>query len=93
MAELFLELLSEEIPAKLQIDAREKIQQAIDEKLKKKEIKFKSIKAFSTPQRLVFVVDEIPTKIEQKKKIIRGPKVDAPQVALDGFIKSNDLKK
>ena len=93
MAELFLELLSEEIPARLQIDAREKIKQAIDEKLKKKEIKFKSIKAFSTPKRLVFVVDEVPTKIEKKKKIVRGPKVDAPQVALDGFIKSNNLKK
>ena len=92
MAELFLELLSEEIPAKLQTDARDKIKHAINEKLNKKEIIFKSSKSFSTPKRLVFIIDGIPTKIEKKKKIIRGPKVDAPKAALDGFIKSNNLK-
>jgi len=93
MAELFIELFSEEIPAKLQIDARQKIKQNIDERLQKKEIHFKSSKSFSTPTRLVFVLDGIPEKIEQKKKIIRGPKVGAPQTALDGFIKSNNLNK
>ena len=93
MAELFVELFSEEIPAKLQIDARQKIKQIIDEKLKKKEIKFKSSKSFSTPKRLVFVIDGIPEKIEQKKKIMKGPKVNAPQSALDGFMKSNNINK
>ena len=93
MAELFLELFSEEIPARLQIDARQKIKQAIDERLKKKEINFKSSKSFSTPIRLVFVIDGIPEKIEQSKKIIKGPRIDSPQAALDGFIKSNNLKK
>ena len=41
MAELFIELFSEEIPAKLQIDARTKIRHMLEEKLKKKEIFFK----------------------------------------------------
>jgi len=93
MAELFIELFSEEIPAKLQIDARQKIKQMLNERLQKKEINFKSSKSFSTPNRLVFVIDGVPEKIEQKKKIIKGPKVDSPQVALDGFLKSNNLKK
>ena len=93
MAELFIELFSEEIPAKLQIDARKKIKQIIDEKLQKKEINFKSSKSFSTPKRLVFVIDGISEKIEQKTKIIKGPKVGTPQVALDSFIKSNNLNK
>ena len=93
MAELFIELFSEEIPAKLQIDARQKIKQMIDEKLQKKEINFKSSKSFSTPKRLVFFIEGIPEKIEQKKKIIKGPNVDAPQTALEGFIKSNNLSK
>jgi len=93
MAELFIELFSEEIPAKLQIDARQKIKHMIDERLNKKEIDFKSSRSFSTPKRLVFVIDKIPEKIEEKKKIIKGPKIDAPQVALDGFIKSNKLNK
>ena len=93
MAELFIELFSEEIPSKLQIDARQKIKEMIDEKLKKKGINFKSSKSFSTPKRLVFFIEGIPEKIEQKKKIIKGPNVDAPQAALDGFIKSNNLSK
>ncbi len=93
MAELFIELLSEEIPAKLQIDARQKIKQKINEKLQEKEINFKSSKSFSTPKRLVIFIDGIPEKIEQKKKIIKGPNIKAPQTALDGFIKSNNLNK
>ena len=93
MAELFLELFSEEIPSSLQIDTRQKIKQMLEERLQKKEIKFNSSKSFSTPIRLVFVIDGIPEKIEQKRKILKGPKVGTPQVALDGFIKSNNLNK
>ena len=37
--------------------------------------------------------DGIYEKIEQKKKIIKGPKIDAPQAAIDGFIQSNNLNK
>jgi len=93
MAELFIELFSEEIPSKLQIDTRRKIKQIFEEKLQIKEIKFNSSKSFSTPKRLVFVIDGLPEKIEQKGKNLKGPKVGAPQVALDGFIKSNNLSK
>ena len=93
MAELFIELFSEEIPSKLQINAREKIKQAIEERLNKKEIKFNSSRSFSTPQRLVFVIDGISEKIIQKQKVIKGPKTEAPQAAIDGFIKSNNLNK
>ena len=93
MAELFIELLSEEIPAKLQADARRRIKEMLEEKLKKKEINFKFSKSFSTPKRLVFFIDGLPEKIEEKGKVIKGPKVDAPEVALEGFIKSNNLSK
>jgi len=93
MAELFIELFSEEIPAKLQIDARKKIKQILEDKLRKKEINFKSNQSFSTPNRLVFFVDGVPEKIEQKGKVIKGPKTEAPESALDGFIKSNNLNK
>ena len=93
MAELFIELFSEEIPSRLQIDARNKIKQLVEEKFNKREIKFKSSQSFSTPKRLVFVIDGIPEKIEEKQKILKGPKVDSPQIALDGFIKSNNLSK
>ena len=93
MAELFIELLSEEIPARLQIDARKRIKEMLEEKLKKKEINFKSSKSFSTPTRLVFFIDGLPDKLEDKGKVIKGPKIDAPEVALEGFVKSNNLSK
>ncbi len=93
MAELFIELFSEEIPAKLQIDAREKIKQLLEDKLKKKEINFKQSKSFSTPKRLVFTIDGISEKLEQKQKVIKGPRANAPNEALEGFIKSNNLNK
>jgi len=93
MPELFIELFSEEIPAKLQIDARQRIKELLEERFKKKEIKFESSASFSTPKRLVFVIDGISEKIEEKQKILKGPKVGSPQVALDGFIKSNNLNK
>ena len=93
MPELFIELFSEEIPAKLQIDARENIKHIIEEKLIKKEISFRSSKSFSTPKRLVFIIEGIPKKIEKKKKTIKGPNVKSPQIALDGFIKSNNISK
>ena len=93
MPELFIELFSEEMPPKLQVEAREKIKEFIDEKLKKKEINFKSSKSFSTPKRLVFIIDGLPKNITRSKKTIKGPITNAPQVALEGFIKSNKLNK
>ena len=71
MAELLIEIFTEEIPAKLQIDARNKIKVILEEKLKKKEIKFSLNKSFSTPQRLVFLMEGIPEKIEEIKKILK----------------------
>ena len=93
MAELFIELFSEEIPAKLQIDIRQKIKQTLEEKLKKKEINFSLSESFSTPKRLVFFINGIPEKIEQKGSVIKGPKIGAPAQAIEGFIKSNKLNK
>ena len=93
MAELFIELFSEEIPSRLQINARREIKKILEDKLKKKEVGFNLSQSFSTPKRLVFLIKGIHEKIEQKGKTIKGPKVDAPEVALEGFIKSNNLNK
>ena len=46
MPELFIELFSEEIPAKLQLDARRKIKQMLEERLRKKQINFKISQSF-----------------------------------------------
>ena len=93
MAELFIELFSEEIPSRLQVDARREIRKMLEEKLRKREINFNLSQSFSTPKRLVFFIKGVPEEIEQKGKVIKGPRVDAPEAALDGFVKSNNLNK
>jgi len=91
MAELFIELFSEEIPAKLQIDARQKIKKIIEENFTRRDIKFNLSKSFSTPKRLVFFINGIPETKVEKEKVIKGPKVDNNKVALEGFLKKNNL--
>ena len=54
MAELFIELFSEEIPAKLQIDARQKIKQMIDERLKKRKLNLNQASLFQHPKTCFF---------------------------------------
>jgi len=93
MSEFFLELFSEEIPSKLQIDARTKIKILFEDSLKKKNIKFNLSKSFSTPKRLVIYFNGMPKKISQKEKILKGPKVGTPPAALEGFLKTNNLDK
>jgi len=93
MSELFLELFSEEIPPRLQKNAREGILKLFTESFSKLNINFKSNKSYSTPKRLVFFFEGISEKIEKKGITIKGPKVDAPTIALDGFLKSNNLDR
>jgi len=93
MSELFLELFSEEIPSELQKNAREGILKLFTERFDKLDINFKSKKSYSTPKRLVFFFEGIPEKIEKKGMTIKGPKVDAPTIALEGFIKSNNINR
>ncbi len=91
MSEFFLELFSEEIPSGLQKHARREILKLFTESLDKLNIDFKSNKSYSTPKRLVIFFDGLSEKIEQKEITIKGPKVDAPNIALEGFTKSNSL--
>lgn len=93
MSELFLELFSEEIPSGLQKNAREGILKLFIESFDKLNINFKSNQSYSTPKRLVFFFEGIPEKIEKKGITIKGPKVNAPTIALEGFIKSNNINR
>lgn len=91
MAEFLLELFSEEIPARMQVKAADDLKDLIAENLIQKDITFKKIEAHSTPRRIAVVVDGLPT--QQPDTIIekRGPKIDAPEQAIQGFLKSVNL--
>ena len=93
MSEFLLELFSEEKASGLQKNAREGILKLFNESFDKLNINFKSNKSYSTPKRLVFFFEGIPEKIEKKETTIKGPKVDAPTIALEGFLKSNNLDR
>tara|TARA_Y100001970_G_scaffold290885_1_gene426124 strand:- start:727 stop:2790 length:2064 start_codon:yes stop_codon:yes gene_type:complete len=92
MSELFVELFSEEIPAKLQVSARIQLKKIVSNFFIDNQIKFnENFKVFSTPNRLVLHVDKIPNQISIKSEEIRGPNINVPEKALEGFIKSNNI--
>src|SRR3546814_6556085 len=78
MAELLVELFSEEIPARMQARAAEDLKRLVSDALKAANLSFDSARAFTTPRRLALVVAGLPAQqpavVEEKK----GPKEGAP---------------
>lgn len=94
MSEFFLELFSEEVPAKLQVNTRKILKENLKNFFKENEILIKGkMDVFSTPNRLVVNIDKITKQITKKSEEIRGPNVKSPDKALEGFLRSNNLKK
>ena len=88
MPELLLELLSEEIPARMQARAAEDLKRLVTEGLKKAGLEFDRAESYVTPRRLALVVDGLPVRQPDVSEERRGPRVDAPDKAVDGFKKS-----
>lgn len=88
MATLLFECFSEEIPARMQDGAREQLETRLTKALQAHTIAHGDIKTFSSPRHLAITVSDIapiqPDSVVEKK----GPKVGAPQAAIDGFLKS-----
>lgn len=91
MAELFLELLSEEIPARMQARAADDFKRLICDGLAGAGLTFESARAFATPRRLALVVDGLPTARADVSEERRGPRVGAPDQAVQGFLKATGL--
>ena len=75
MAELLLELYSEEIPPQLQIIARSQIKQLFENSFKENNIKYNDLSVYSSPTRLTLVIKNLTEKIKTEAKEIKGPKV------------------
>ena len=93
MAEFFLELFSEEIPAGLQKNLRESLLEKFQEYFLKKSIKSKNSFSLSTPNRLILVFEGLDKQIKILAEEIKGPNINAPAQAIEGFIRSNKLEK
>ncbi|HSH62546.1 MAG TPA: glycine--tRNA ligase subunit beta [Methyloceanibacter sp.] len=92
MAELLLELFSEEIPARMQARARTDLARLLEAALGAARLQFKSLRTFATPRRLVAVVEGLPARSPDVREERKGPRVDAPEAAIQGFLKSAGLK-
>src|SRR5437870_6004839 len=92
MSELLLELLSEEIPARMQARAAEDLKRLVLEGLEANGLSGTG-RAFATPRRLTLVVQDVPAAQSDAREERRGPRVGAPAQALEGFLKSAGVSR
>ncbi|WP_415323664.1 glycine--tRNA ligase subunit beta [Candidatus Pelagibacter sp. Uisw_127] len=93
MSEFFLELFSEEIPAGLQQNSRRTLLESFQKLFEEKQISFKKSSSFSTPNRLIILFEGLSKEIIQKAEEIKGPNINAPEKAVEGFLRSNQIDK
>src|SRR5260370_9792212 len=91
--ELLLELLSEEIPARMQRRAIEDFARLVRDKLAEAEIPAQTLRGYVTPRRLTIIADGIPGQQPDRSEERRGPRVGAPAQAIDGFLRAAGLGK
>jgi len=91
MAEFLLEILSEEIPARMQAGAAESLHKLVTDALAKNGITFDAARAYVTPRRLVLVIEGLPAAGPDVSEEKRGPRVGAPAQAMDGFLRSTGM--
>ncbi len=91
MSELLLELFSEEIPARLQGKAAEDLRSLMTNGLVEAGLLYEGAQVHATPRRLVLSVEGLNAKAADTREERKGPKVDAPQAAIDGFLRSTGL--
>ena len=92
MAELLLEVFSEEIPARMQARAAEDLRRLVTEGLKAHGLAAGEARAFATPRRLALVVEGVSAKSPDFSEERKGPRVNASEQAIAGFLKSAGLK-
>ncbi len=93
MADLLLELFSEEIPARMQKRAAEDLSNAVLQVLKDSGLSHDSAVAYATPRRLALNVTGIPDATADTREERRGPKVGAPDKAIGGFLRGAGIAR
>lgn len=87
MAQFLFEIFCEEIPARMQARAEDDLKRLMSERLKEAGLKWDSLEAFSGPRRLGLVIEGLPLKTEDVREERKGPRTDAPEKALEGFMR------
>ena len=91
MPDLLVEFLSEEIPARMQARAAEDLKKLVTDRLVDAGLVYEAARAFVTPRRLALVVEGVPARQPDLKEEKKGPRVGAPERAIEGFLKSAGL--
>lgn len=89
--DLLIELFSEEIPARMQPRAREDLKRLVTDGLVEAGLTYASAGAFSTPRRLVMAVEGLTPESKPVREERKGPRTDAPQQAIEGFLRATGL--
>jgi glycyl-tRNA synthetase beta chain len=93
MTDFLLELLSEEIPARMQGKARADLEKLFADQLAAAGLKAQSLQTFSTPRRLALIARGLPETTEAVSEELKGPPADAPDAAVDGFLRKAGLTR
>ncbi len=93
MTDFLLELRSEEIPARMQVKAKDDLARLFAEEIAKAGLKARSIETFATSRRLALIAHGLPDQTEAVSEEIKGPNSSAPPQALDGFLRKTGLTR
>lgn len=91
MPELLLELFSEEIPARMQMQAAKDLERLLVGSLADNGLLFEAARVFAGPRRLTLSISGLPARQPDVSEERKGPRVGAPKQAIDGFLKANGL--
>ena len=88
VAEWLFEILSEEIPSRMQRGAQAQLKELAEKALQEQGLTYENVKTYVTPRRLTLVVEGLPEKTSDRVEEKKGPRVEAPPQAIDGFLKT-----
>lgn len=91
MPDLLLELFSEEIPARMQRKAADDLRKLVTDALVERGLVYEGAKAFATPRRLALHIAGLPVRGRDVREERKGPRVGAPEAAVQGFLKAAGL--
>ncbi|MBX9803106.1 MAG: glycine--tRNA ligase subunit beta [Caulobacteraceae bacterium] len=93
MAQLLIELFSEEIPARMQGGAARDLERMASERLKAAGLTYDALTTWAGPRRLTLVVEGLPAATPDREEEVKGPRANAPEQALEGFLRKTGLTK
>jgi glycyl-tRNA synthetase beta chain len=91
MSDLLLELFSEEIPARMQAQAAADLKKLVTDALVERGLTYEAAESFVTPRRLTLHIVGLPVRQPDQREEKKGPRVGAPEGAVQGFLKSAGL--